>query len=197
MGRLRTIPADLVGLVARVAALEGGSSGGVVVIDRQDLTGSSITFADIPGSFDELLLAVNGRGDAAVNEIDLTLKVNGDTGGTYHRQDLGAFDGSAVSTAESNDPYVGLLPGSSATAGCWAFNRIRIPGYASAAADKPFDNEFMWARTLGATGIYRRIMTRIVAGTGALTDPVTDLLLAPASGNFAAGFAVLYGVGVS
>jgi hypothetical protein len=155
---------------------------------------ASVTFSSIPGTYRHLRLVYQARGDAAVTDLGFQIQLNGDTGTTYDQEYTHlsgaaptAFAQEAIATTSIR---IGDLPAASAPASSAGIGAIEIPNYAGVTFFKNID-----AR--GSSRISNTTPVMLVfqaAGTWKSLAAVNAVKVFPASGNFAAGTFVLYGL---
>lgn len=95
-------------------------SGNLVEIETliSDGTTASFDFQNIPQSYKHLLLVGQARIVEAVNENEINVRLNNDSGSNYHKQLLIGQDASPAAAATANDTeaQIGVAPGANATA---------------------------------------------------------------------------------
>jgi len=118
------------------AAASGGSAGALTLLSTTTIAGSAAGFdvSSISGSYNDLVLMLIARVNAATFTDQILLNFNGDsTSGHYGWQSLQA-SGASVLGGEGNSTtriICGQLPGGSAPAGYFGPLEIVVPGYVS------------------------------------------------------------------
>lgn len=148
-------------------------------------------FSNIPQTYTDLVLVVQGRLTGAVSTGVGVLRLNDDAGTNYSWTTL-LGDGSSVASIRTsnggNGVDVNSFPGASATANFVGQAVIHIPNYRSTSMFK--NVIFHNANDANGGGT-----TRIVAGLWRSTAAINDVRLISSSGNWAAGsFFTLYGI---
>lgn len=168
------------------------AGGALIPIAVQTLgaAAASISFTGIPATYDDLILVVTGRGDAAFANINVSLQFNGDTGANYDYEGAGANNGANApgGSYAQTSVFVGYMPSASGVASAASSIEIELPNYANTNFHK--DLLTRSGVRLGASS------TEYVAtwGDWRSTAPINQVTLLPSSGNFVAGTkAVLYG----
>src|SRR5438132_6746917 len=108
-----------------------GSRTGLVLIAETNLAAPALAmdFPGIPQGFRHLQLVVYGRSDqAAVQQEQLDLRMNGDTGSNYIFQTVEGFNSSAVGAASvaQDGMRVGELPAAGALANAFGIVIIDV-----------------------------------------------------------------------
>lgn len=146
---------------------------------------ADITFSSIPGTFTDLVLVFNGKGNTT-NERAHGLRVNSDTGTNYSVTVLGAYPTSNVQSArQSSATYMYAYDMSTSTEDpCIAV--FHLMSYA---------NTNVFKTILAATTGHTRTVARAV-GLWRSTSAITSVTLVRSDGsNYAAGAtAALYGI---
>ena len=168
------------------------------LIAKQTLTGtaSSISFANIPGTYTDLLLVFSGRTDysGGLNGgvQDIVVRVNNDSGNNYSFRVLygqtstaGSFSGSSVSSV-----HFGNAPTANSTASTFCSNELYIPNYAGSTN-----------KSMSLTAVRENNSTfgdvRAIAGLWSSTAAITrvDVITDYPSGSLVSGSsAFLYGI---
>lgn len=145
---------------------------------------ASVTFSAIP-AHTSLRLHWHARCDGSGSTQLLLMRVNGDTGSTYHRQYTeaigGGGSGSSGSTGQSS-LLGGQVAATSATANYFAGGSMTWTGWAGAAGWPTVVSTcsaFVTGATTSTVGTY--------CGQYTVAGPYTSITLYPASGNFVAG----------
>jgi hypothetical protein len=168
---------------------------GLVAIDQIELAAAAATldFSGIPATFHSLLAEINGRGDAAGDEVGVHIRLNNDSGANYdHQYLLGsaagaiAAEGFALTRAQ-----IGNIPAGAAIANAFGSIETKIPHYRSA-AHKLTRSEWMHRKS-NATG---GLQVGMFLGNWRSVAVVNRITFVLTGGNFAIGTkAVLYGIG--
>jgi hypothetical protein len=147
-----------------------------------DFSGAPSSFTISPTGSGTLVVEMLLRSNVAVTVDDALLQFNGDAGGTYHTQINEANNGAAnlVEVAVVACP----VSGTSAPAGAHSYVRIRIPNF-SGSALKAAMAEYHYVSSTTSLARGDSVVIRGTASSGAITDAITSLVVARASGNFA------------
>lgn len=104
------------------------SSGGLTLISTTALTGSSITLSSIPTTYKNLKLIVKSY--YASNQNYLSLRLNGDSGGTAYYFDAGSLDYTSNNNVTAGDSYLPIIEVyNTSSASYLSFAQIEIPQY--------------------------------------------------------------------
>lgn len=151
---------------------------------------ASINVTSIPATYRHLRLVVTARGDAAANNVQLLLRLNGDAGANYAYQTVQAND-LTISGGRSvgqTSFALALVPGATAGANLFATTTITLGCYK--ATDKTKEIAAFGTSYSSTANPQFYSSQGNYAGTAALTA----LNVVPASGNLVAGTTVtLYG----
>lgn len=155
---------------------------------------ATITFPNIPQTYQDLRLLVAGQSTASAVYEDLHAILNGDSSANYHHQQQ-TTNGSTASAADSGGTVayalLGHLSGQTAPAGAVGAVETLLPNYATPLFRKPFLSREMFEQSDASGGIYEIQ----IFGTWRSTAPITSIALSLISGNFAVGtVATLYGI---
>jgi hypothetical protein len=174
---------------ATATGLEWGTpaSGGMTLISTTTLTGASVTLSSIPQTYNNLVLVIRAYLPNTAN-ASINLRFNGETGGSSHRQ----YD---TSTANNNSSNLSWTSSAPITAGqspstTFAMSYVefydytntstrKIARYTSIGTDNTNNSNF----TLNNGNAFYNS-----------NSAVSSIVLAPTSGNFTSGTALLYGV---
>lgn len=146
---------------------------------------STISFASIPATYDDLVLELSLRSDRAANLISaIKVEFNGVTTGYTNKW----IEGNGASASSGSSMPNILVPAATATANVFGSISVYIPNYASANYKSFSIDEVM--ETNGATA-YADLLALLWSNTAAISSiVVTDAL-----GNFVQySMATLYGV---
>lgn len=148
---------------------------------------ASITFSSIPATFRHLRLEVVARGDAALTEVQLRLRFNGDTGANYDWIASAFLEADAQSTSEAvADTFIGLgsnIPAANAPASHAGVVSIFIGDYARTQWHKSAHGMSFHMLAASATNL-RNV---IGGGRWRSTAAITSLVIPISSGNYTAG----------
>src|SRR5438132_4956039 len=153
-------------------------------------------FPGIPQGFRHLQLVVYARCDqAAVQQDQLYLQMNGDGGANYSWQTCEGFDSSAIgnaSIADNSGIRVGELPAAAALANAFGLTVIDVPYYTTTVAFKSVISHGQNAR-LGTAAVLDQ---KLCGGWWASMAAITRLTLSMFNAdNFITGsIASLYGI---
>jgi len=168
-------------------------SGAMQRIAVQSGAAASYSFTDIPGTYRDLRLVLNVRGDTAAATTTVQVKVNNDSTGiyslVYHVQNGTNF---SFSTASSNSTYIdcGAAAAASSPAGASLAAAVDFVDYRGAF----FKSGMVVLTSIRTTTAGDNI--RINGGwRWPSTDAITRIDITPAAGSWAAGsVATLYGI---
>lgn len=156
---------------------------------------SSIDILSIPQTFAHLRVLLHGRGDAAVTNEFVTMRINGDATTSYDDQSA-LSNTTALTGAEALASAAGrclVIPAGSGAANWFGGGEFLIPNYTSTTGTKMWIgiSNGRYNTTTGTGPIY------LIGGTWRSLPAVTRLTLFPQSGgNFIAGSRVtVEGVG--
>ena len=193
-------PSGGTGAVTINASGGGGGGGAVSQIAQTVLSANaaSITFSDIPDTFENLMLVLSGASATAAVNDNIFFQVNGDTGGNYSFCRT-ITDGAANTvTAQNgsggvNQGFGGTIPASQAIANQAGSMELLLPGYKRTVFFKS-----MISRAVGVSDDTTPTADIIIehdASTWNNTDAINAVKLFLASGDdFVAGtVATLYG----
>src|ERR1035437_4731433 len=113
----------------------GTGTGGMSLISKQTLAAAaaSVVFADIPDTYQDLLLVWTARATGGDSYNDLKALLNGDTGANYHYV---AWDSSGAYSGDCSNLDLGYLAGGANPAGSAGGGQAVLPGYAGTALFK-------------------------------------------------------------
>lgn len=150
---------------------------------------ATVTFSSIPATYTDLVLRWSARLDN--NSVDEKFTLNA-TGGTSHSETIIKWNPNA-STASGRATGLGYVE-TMADASTWTSNTFSsseayIPNYANTSYNKPFGIISMTEYNAADT------WNTLVAGLLSSTSAVTQLTIAPSSGNYVSGSSFyLYGL---
>lgn len=154
-------------------------------------TQAEIVFADIPTTYDDLVLFTSLRRDESASDGQLALRFNGDTGSTNYSSLRLQGNGSAASSTSfsgQNRLYIGQIGNSTDTASTFNNTFIYIPNYRvsqnkSVSSDSVSENN--------ATTAFQMLF----AGLWTQTNAITSVTVLPVAGNLVQhSTATLYGI---
>tara|TARA_R110000764_G_scaffold193622_1_gene278950 strand:- start:1940 stop:3544 length:1605 start_codon:yes stop_codon:yes gene_type:complete len=151
------------------------------LIGRQELSGTvtSVTFADIPQTYDHLELSVYARTDRSSTEDTVKVEFNGDTTAANYDQQVLLGADSGVTAAQSAASSSGIIvSANSATANIFGSATVTIYNYTKTDRHK----HWLGVSNKGANDV------RIASQRWENTAAITSIVLDPANGtNFLAG----------
>jgi hypothetical protein len=155
---------------------------------------ASIDFTSIAEDWSHLMLALYLRGDTAATTVNLLVRINGDSGGSYDYQRLTGNAGTA-GAAEAfgqTSALMGVIPANTAGANVFGGGLILVPHYAQAANQKYLLSFFGYK--IG--NVSTNLDVAIRSGFWRNANAITQITLLPSAGNFVTGSrATLYGMG--
>ena len=162
-----------------------------VIGDQSPTSGSTITFADIPSTFDDLLLVFPGtqHDGAASDQIEIYFN-NDTTANNYWRQLFRAY-GTTTESAASNATQVMRATGTTQKGTC--IGKVWIPNY-TGAVEKLVHSEYTFSALTAfpATGNLLRTWVSLAWDD---TSAITEIDLTLATNSYASGSRIiLYGV---
>ena len=152
-------------------------------------TATSVTFSNIPQNYTDLKIAFSARTDtASATQVNLNLAFNGLTS-SFSGKLLYGDGASAGSGSRSDNLNIALVPASTATSNTFGNSEIYIPNYTSG-TNKSYSVESV-SETNG-TNAYAQVF----AGLWSSSSNITQVTIAPNSGNFIVGSTcTIYGIG--
>jgi hypothetical protein len=159
-------------------------AGGMTLISTTTLTGASVTLSSIPATYKNLQLVIRNL-KPSVDGENITWRINADSGANRHASRFSvfaanqSFDSTSCSTVYSNDNSVDT-------------NMVVVNffDYANTTTWKMMQSQELLVNLTTTTnfnyGIGQHAYNQI--------DAISSLVLAPSSGNFTSGTALLYGV---
>ncbi len=172
---------------------QAASGGGAMVLleEQTPSSGTSITFSSL-GSATHLELRYSGRGDTAANQVDFTIRFNGDTGANYDTQYLNVNNatvaGGSIFAATSG--LIGTLGAATTVAGGTGVGVISIMDYRGTTLRKMATN--FQGRVVADSSPNFHITNFSVQWRS--TAAITSITFTLAAGNFASGKFSLYGI---
>lgn len=139
------------------------------LIGRQVLSAaaSSVTFSDIPATYDDLYLVYSVRSERAVTTSDMLISFNSSTS-NFSMRELYSDGASAFSlTGASFARYFGVACGTSATSNTFSTNEAYIPNYAGS-TNKSYS--VTGATETNATTAYIVAVAGLWSNTAAITS---------------------------
>jgi hypothetical protein len=149
-------------------------------------------FTSIPSTYNHLKIIIQARGDTALGQTDVQMRLNNDGGANYDNELLNGINttASASNVTAGVDNYIGNVPAASATAGFAGSLEIVIFNYARTTFYKNY-NGISGSMASAAANALSRFST----GQWRNTAAVSRVTLVPGAGNFDTGsVATLYGI---
>jgi len=103
------------------------SSGGITLISTTTLSGSSVTLSSIPTTYKNLKLIFKSYYGSGVSF--LSLRLNGDSGGTAYYFDARTLDNGTSDYVPAGDSYLPIIYATSSTGSFLSFAQVEIPQY--------------------------------------------------------------------
>jgi len=156
---------------------------------------ATIDFTAIPATYTHLVVVITGRNDAANNESNLLMQLNGDTAANYDWAQVQVYSQSTApagsGAAGATAAQVGVMNGANAAASKASTTEINLPNYAGTTFHKAW-----LSSSADRTGYTPGgINVNAVSGAWSNTAAITRLTLSLSAGNFVAGtVCTLYGV---
>lgn len=153
----------------------------------------SITFSDIPQTYESLLVVFHGRATGTIVSADLFARINNDSAtGSHLRQYLLGYGTTVAAGGASSDAVlVGAIAAGGALAGSSGSAEILIPNYARTDHQKGITSESFLRRGSANTDVF----VFGAGGTWLNTAAVNAITLFPHTESFAANsVATLYGI---
>lgn len=168
------------------AAPAGG--GAMVQIDQQIVGAggaASITFADIPSTYTDLVLSWIARSTDAAEYTWATLSFNDDAGNNYDFAQLNATNSShsVEGAVASGVGRFAVIAGGGALANAVSGGRLHIPAYAQTVFYKPSTHHFHQSGTM----LTAHLANVTVSGLYRSTSAIAKIVLSPGAGNWAEG----------
>jgi len=159
-----------------------------------DGNSGTITFDNIPASYRDLELVLLGRSTALLAYTSAKIRLNGDTGSNFGRQDIFNQDYTTVDASRDsagNAVSLGSFPAANAPANLPGIVLMRVPFYARTTFTKVWWQEHVENDDFDMGEFYLSITGGVWDSTAAITR--IDLMLN--SGNWVSGsVATLYGL---
>lgn len=183
-----------------ISAPGGGGGGALAQIAQQILVApaANITFSAISQSYINLRLIITARGTVAASTTGVGIQYNGDTTGADYNSVFGLNPGGGAQSngqltgSSFGSGFIGNIPGTTALANAPAQMEIIIPAY-TAGFIKTSRSVGVVFHTATFANTQMDILDVHTAWNN--TSNITDILLVPGSGNFAAGsIFTLYGM---
>jgi hypothetical protein len=169
------------------AAQLPAASGGMTRVYNDTLAAAAATISiPIPANLLWLVIYILARGTSSGTGLDMSLRLNGDTGANYAWEMANADSATvnaSASTGQTSFNMAATVPGSNQTAGRFGYNEVLIPDPGGSAGFKTLRG---WYGGFG--GISRE---RLQLGYWANTAPITSIDLALSTGNFDVGTRVI------
>lgn len=154
---------------------------------------ASFDFTSIPGTYESLVLEINGRGDDAATDLDAVMRMNNDSAANYSSyRDISNTGGdSRADSIGGTSCLIGRINGDGSPSNDASHLTITIPGYARTVFNKDYDSDG-FLDGLGGGGQHGP--TR-AGGRWLSTAAITRLTAFPGAGNWKDGtVATLYGI---
>lgn len=99
---------------------------------------ASVTFSNLPQTYTDLVLVMNGQSVQATTYDNLIIQFNGDTGSNYSRTRLNGYSGGAVSERSSNatSHLIGPITGTSYSSSIFSPSITQIQNYTNTTTNK-------------------------------------------------------------
>lgn len=172
-----------------ISAIGGGGSGGALIPIAQIITTGSQTeavFDDIPNTYDDLIVIVNGRTTRAGQQFDdLRMQVNGDTGANYDSQGIESnnFSSSNSTVAGATEWNLGWLPATSSPAGAAGHCEVVISNYSGTTFHKTMFNR----TTLKTANTTSGLWVRHAGGFWRNSSAINSIRIFPVASGFEDG----------
>lgn len=157
---------------------------------------ASVTFSAIPTTYTDLVLRWSARGDTAAATVNPYVRFNGITSSVYSRTWFyGTGTGGEGGSRNSNTDriYVNAIPAATSTSSTFGNAEMYIPSYLAT------QNKQVGVFTVteyDAANVSENING--IAGLYSQTTAISEILIAPFSGNFVSGSSFwLYGISKS
>jgi hypothetical protein len=152
---------------------------------------ASVTFASIPADWENLLVVVHARGDAATSDAGMRFNFNDDASASYYRTEL-TGDGAAVNPGQAvaeNQAYPVNFPCANVIGNYFAGGVVLIAGATGAGS------KWIYGMSTNRTAApVARVLNRGVVWDNIAA--VSKIVIAPTSGNFVVNSRfTLYGLG--
>lgn len=152
---------------------------------------SSITLSNIPQTFNDLELYINGDG-TGYNATDVRIQFNS-SGGTAYSDYYLIKDGSSATPIYGTDSsisyaFMGYIPGSNTLSNIWGGMKIYIPNYISTANNKYFNSYFATEANTNDQ------FMGMIAGRWNNTSAINTITLSSAGSYLANTTVSLYGI---
>ena len=169
-------------------AVAAGSAAGVSTISEVIVGAGgapNISFSGIPNTYKSLHLEVTARGDYNDIQINLLMRVNGDSGFSYNSQAAAQYAGPGdtlgiIDEASGNSMTLARISANTAPANTFSAVDIRMHNYADTTLFKTFLSVF--AYKIGSAASNQA--SGQGGGTWQSMSAINSILLMPFSGNF-------------
>lgn len=155
----------------------------MTLISSQTLGGTtaSVTFSSIPTSYNDLKLVVSARGDTAAVEVQIAIKLNGDSGTNYSTTGFDGNSNTVSSYRGSNATSINFFQdASTATASVFGYTEIYFPNYNSTGSKPFYIADLSENNSALASNQFIDTSANLYRGASG----ITSITLTPASGNF-------------
>ena len=170
----------------------GGSGGGgaMTQISVQTVSSptASVTFSNIPGTYNSLALYISARGDTAATSVPLDIQFNADTGSNYNYMQQ-TSGGNFTGVTQTAIQWCSIT-GATGTANFPGELFGTIVNYASTS----FVKTITGLAGFSQSGIGVAPATGVCAGSWNSATAITSIKLFPNAGNIASGVFSLYGI---
>lgn len=162
-----------------------------ILLQRITLTANatSVTFSGIPQTgYTDLKIVVSARCDTASVQQVVTMKVNSLTSGYADKYLYGSGSAAGSGSFGTTSAFIGDTASANATANTFGSQEIYIPNYTSSTAKS-------WSVDSVAETNAAAAYMELTAGYNSTISAISNIVLAPSSGNFVAGSSFsLYGI---
>lgn len=153
--------------------------------------GQTIT---VPGTGTDLEIVCVLRGDTNAATVNLTVTWNGDTtSANYFGQRAGA-SGNAAIGPQNNTSVVTVMPALTAATSYFGWCRFFFPQFRNTAMARDMRYQASLESSSSNRAVHSGTFRRTTAGSGALTDAITSVVISPSAGNWIAGSVFRYRV---
>lgn len=155
---------------------------------------STITFDNIPDTYNDLILLISARGTGATSSRTLQLNFNNNTNANTYSGVALAATGSSISTATQLGTFMslGAIPAASMTANTFGNTEIYIPNYKSGTVNKQVNAKIVAPTVHSSTALFTRLISGLFNNTTAITR--IDLALSGSASFVTNSSFSLYGI---
>lgn len=131
---------------------------------------STIDFTSIPSTYTDLCLKISARNTSAINNYDMVLRFNGDSGSNYNVRAIQGNGSTASSFTSGSQGYIANIniPGNNLTANTFGSTEIYVPNYAGS-NQKSLSIDAVTEDNNASTGLIR-VMAGIWTGAAAINS---------------------------